>query len=83
MSELVSSFFFPVPCWAQLGLKNGSPVLCPSLVDRVQWSGLPFIWRFRFHKIIGDNSVAVKSKQCISFPFFFFFCLTTAVKSDR
>lgn len=76
-------FFYPVPCWAQLSLKNESPVLCPSLVGRVQWSGLPFIARFRFQKIIGDSSIAVKSKQCISFPLFFFLLPSTAVKTDR
>lgn len=64
---------YPVPGWVQLSLKNESPVLCPSLVARVQWSDLPFIARFRFQKIIGDSSIAVKSKQYMSFLVFFLF----------
>lgn len=66
-------FFYSMPCWAQKSFKNETPVLCPSLVGRVQGSGLPFIEIFRFQKIKRKKSVAVKNKQCISFLFLFFF----------
>lgn len=65
-------FFYPVPCWAQNSFKNENPVLYPSLVGKVQWSGLLFIATFRFQKITRKKSVAVKNKQCLSFLLFFF-----------
>lgn len=54
----IQYFFCPVPCWAQLGLKTESPVLCPSLVGRVQWSGLPFI---REVQVSGDYRTQINS----------------------
>lgn len=65
--------FCSVPCWAQKSFKKESPVLCPSLVGRVQESGLFFIVTFRLQKVIRKKPVAVKNKQCISFLLFFFF----------